>query len=48
MFNFYTSVLNGNEFAFDEITDLRRKLALELNGKDALEAWEQTGKYNYR
>jgi len=48
LYNFYTSVVNGDEFAYHEITKLRRDMALELNGEKAMEVWEKRGKYGWK
>ena len=47
LFNFYTSVVNGENFSCYDLTQLRRELAFRLNGDDAMREWEHTGKYKY-
>jgi radical SAM superfamily enzyme YgiQ (UPF0313 family) len=47
LFNFYTSVINGDTFSCYEMTELRKKMALRINGEEAFKIWQQTGKYHY-
>jgi hypothetical protein len=47
LFNFYTSVIDGDTFSCFDITKLRREIALRLNGEDSMKIWENTGRYAY-
>jgi hypothetical protein len=45
LFNFYTSVLRGDHFRFDEITELRSEMAHRINGEELMQLWMKGGKY---
>lgn len=47
LYNFYTSVINGDNLSCYDLTMLRRDIAFRLNGEEAMGAWEHTGKYEY-
>ncbi len=46
LFNFYTSVVNGNHYSYHDLTKLRRDISFRLNGEKAIQIWEQTGRYH--
>ncbi|MEW6329659.1 MAG: radical SAM protein, partial [Candidatus Micrarchaeota archaeon] len=47
LWNFYTSVLNGDVFPPEEMTKIREEMARKLNGEEAMELWEKRGRYPY-
>lgn len=47
LYNFYTSVINGDNFDCRQLTRIRREIAFRLNGEHAMKVWEHTGRYEY-
>lgn len=45
LYNFYTCVLNGENFTGEELTQIRRDMAFRINGEDSMKEWEHTGRY---
>ena len=44
-YNFYTSILRGDNFSYDELTEIRKDMAARVNGQELMEIWNQGGKY---
>lgn len=45
LYNFYTCILNGENFTGEELTQIRRDMAFRINGEDSMKEWEHTGRY---
>jgi len=45
LYNFYTSILRGDNFSYDELTEIRKDMAARVNGQELMEIWNQGGKY---
>ena len=45
LYNFYTSILRGDNFSYHELTEIRKEVAARVNGPELMEIWNRGGKY---
>lgn len=45
LYNFYTSIIRGDHFSYQDLTEIRRDMADRVNGHDLMDVWMRGGKY---
>ncbi len=45
LYNFYTSIIRGDHYTYEELTEIRRDMASRVNGHDLMHIWMHGGKY---
>lgn len=45
LYNFYTSIIRGENFSYTDLTEIRRDMASRINGHSLMDLWMHGGKY---